>query len=79
MVMFRQLDTNKDGVVELDEVPERLARRARRWMNQGDANGDKQLSPQEFRGVFSPPGRPDNPRRDAKQPDAATGKGVAPQ
>ncbi len=61
IAMFRQLDTNNDGVVELDEVPERLARRARRWMNQGDANEDGKLSPQEFRRVYPQQVRPGNP------------------
>jgi hypothetical protein len=77
--MFRGLDSNQDGVVTLDEVPERLARRARRWVNQGDANGDNKLTLQEFRGVFSAEGRPARPRREAKTPDAGAGKGVAPK
>src|SRR5690606_37347523 len=61
IAMFRGLDTNQDGVVELDEVPERLARRARRWMNQGDADNDNKLTLQEFRGVFSAEGLPARP------------------
>lgn len=46
--IFRLFDTNRDGVVELSEVPDQSEPRVRRLVRLGDRNRDGKLSEREF-------------------------------
>lgn len=46
--LFQQIDANSDGQVVADEVPAEHERLFKRLMRRGDANGDQQLSAEEF-------------------------------
>jgi Ca2+-binding EF-hand superfamily protein len=46
--MFKRLDTNGDGKVTLDEVPEERKEMFKRLLTRGDKDGDGALSEQEF-------------------------------
>jgi Ca2+-binding EF-hand superfamily protein len=47
-MFFTELDTNGDGKVAVDEVPEPMAERFTRLLERGDRDQDKQLSEGEF-------------------------------
>ncbi len=49
MMLFSELDTNGDGNVTADEVPEPFAERFTELLQRADRNQDKQLSEQEFK------------------------------
>jgi Ca2+-binding EF-hand superfamily protein len=49
LLIFSQLDTDGDGKVTADEVPEQLAERFAGLLARADRNQDKQLSEQEFK------------------------------
>ena len=46
--LFVQLDTNEDGGITIDEVPEEKQRLLKRLFKTGDANSDERLSREEF-------------------------------
>ncbi|MBX7167684.1 MAG: EF-hand domain-containing protein [Pirellulales bacterium] len=63
--LFAEMDTNQDGFVSRDEIPEAKRRLFRRLMTQGDKDGDERLSKDEFvAGLES--NRPDRPLPDAQ-------------
>jgi Ca2+-binding EF-hand superfamily protein len=46
--VFKRLDANSDGKIELGELPEQLRPRLERFLNRFDSDGDKALSLDEF-------------------------------
>lgn len=46
--LFKRLDANGDGKLELEETPEQVREGLKRFFEQADANRDKSLSPEEF-------------------------------
>jgi Ca2+-binding EF-hand superfamily protein len=64
--IFARLDANQDGFVTAGEVPEQQKALFERLLRTDDANGDKQLSRQEFQSGLTPDGN-------ARQPLAGGG------
>ena len=55
--MFGQLDTNKDGLISTDEVPEERQRLFERLVRTADKNSDGKLDNEEFAaGLAGPKG-----------------------
>lgn len=80
LALFEQLDTNKDGELELSEVPEQARQRASRLLRRGDRNGDKKLSKSEFLEVSKRISRFMNSGRNKSQPKSKkTSKGASLQ
>lgn len=74
--LFKRLDANGDGKVELEEVPEQIRQGMQRFFEQADANRDKSLTLEELRkghdylrtlAGLNP--SPNSPNREAPQAD----------
>jgi Ca2+-binding EF-hand superfamily protein len=74
--MFAELDSNKDGQLTPDEVPEERKRLFDRLVRLGDKNGDKQLTSEEFSaGLQGRSETPDEPRPDRPSREGRPGGG----
>src|SRR5262249_53328601 len=70
--LFAQLDTNKDGQLTSDEVPEDKKRLFERLLRVADKNGDGKLTSDEFTSGLQEPQRKapeDAPRRPEGRPE----------
>jgi Ca2+-binding EF-hand superfamily protein len=50
--VFKRLDGNGDGKVEFNEIPEPMRQRMQQFLEQADANRDKELTLEELRKAF---------------------------
>lgn len=67
--LFKRLDINGDGLLTAEEIRSDQARLFERLVRQGDTNGDRELSYDEFRSALVP-SRPDKPL-EPQQPDVS--------
>src|SRR5262245_4762599 len=71
--LFSRLDTNKDGFVTSDEVPESNKALFERLLRNADKDGDKKLSKAEFQAGLTPDETPRQPLAGGPAPGSRPG------
>ena len=73
--LFGKLDSNKDGFVTSDEVPEAQRALFERLLRNADKDGDKKLSKEEFQTGLKPDEAPKQPLAGGQAPGGRPGGG----